>query len=308
MPSSSFTAKQLRITFTLANQIASANANDDFGPLVSSSAFNSAGDNQLVLTGLRMIVNVKAAGAPIAPTAQAQIFGMRQADMNLLTMLAWKPLGLQRNNMLIEANAGDGWVNVFSGQIIEAGPDYAGAPDVMLRVQAVSLYFENLNPAIPTSYTGATDVATIISNLASAMGKTFENNGVSVQLANPYLPNTLGEQLKTVCAQAGIDYYIDGDVIAICPRGQPRRSQQVLINANTGLIGYPTIDKVGIQFACLYNSGLRFGGPVHVESDVPKANGDWYIYSLDHHLESEKPGGAWFSSLGCSEFGRTVVL
>lgn len=287
----SFTKKRLRFTFTLSN----------------SSLFEGTNSNTLVIEGLRAIVNVKSAGFPIAPTAQAQVFGVRESDMNALTMLAWKPLGLQRNTMKIEANNGDGWVAVFSGQIIESGPDYDGAPDACLRVQAVSLYYERLAPAPPSSYTGAVQVATIVEDFALAMGYVFENNDVQAVLQSPYIPNTLAEQLRTVCDQAGVDLYIDGDVIAITPKGQPRQGQQVELNAQSGLLGYPKIDKVGITLQCLYNPGLRFGGPVNVTSDVPKANGSWYIYALEHYLSVENPGGPWFSLLGCSEFGRTVV-
>lgn len=291
MTVSSFTKKQLRATFELTNQ----------------ETFDGA-HNALTIAGLRIVANLKYAGAPLAPELSLQIFGMLQSDMNILTTLQYKPLAVNRNNVTLEANDGSGWSTVFSGQIITAGPDYAAAPDVVLRVHAITLYFEAINPAPPSSYTGQTDVAVIVQNIATTMGKTFENNGVQgVFLDSPYLPNTAAAQLKEVVEQAGIDLYIDGDTIAICPKGQPRAGTVVLLNAQSGLIGYPTIDNIGVHAACVFNTGLKFGGPVQIQSDVPKANGTWYIYALDHALESEKPGGMWTSQLGCSEFGRVVV-
>lgn len=291
MTVSSFTKKQLRATFELTNQ----------------ETFNGA-HNALTIAGLRMVAQIKNAGAPVKPEISLQIFGMLQSDMNILTALEYQPLGINRNNVKLEANDGTGWTTVFSGQIITAGPDYTAAPDVMLRVHAVTLYFEAINPAPPSSYPGQTDVAVIVENIATAMGKTFENNGVvGVFLDSPYLPNTAAEQLSEVVAQAGIDLYVDGDTIAICPKGQPRAGSVVVLNAQSGLIGYPTIDNIGVHAACVFNAGLKFGGPVQIQSDVPKANGSWYIYALDHTLESEKPGGLWLSQLGCSEFGRLVV-
>lgn len=291
MTTNSFTKKQLRATFQLSNQ----------------QTFDGA-NNTLTIAGLRMIANIRSAGAPLAPEISLQVFGMLQSDMNILTALQYKSLAVNRNTVTVEANDGSGWSTVFSGQIITAGPDYAAAPDVMLRVFAQTLYFEAINPAPPSSYTGQTDVAVIVENIAKAMGKTFENNGVEGNfLDSPYLPNTSAEQLKEVVAQANIDLYVDGDTIAICPKGQPRTGTVVVLNAQSGLIGYPTIDNTGVHATCVFNTGLKFGGPVQIQSDVPKANGTWYIYSLDHTLEAEKPGGAWMSQLGCSEFGRLVV-
>lgn len=294
MAVSSFTRKQLRLTFILAN---------------ANAVFEGTNSNVLTVEGLRAIVAIKSSGASTYATASAQIFGMRQADMNALTMLQWKADSAMRNQLQIEANDGSGWVNVFSGSIYEGGPDYSSLPDAMLRVEANALFIEGLIPSVPSSYTGATDVATIVSNIAAAMGRVFENNGVDIVLQSPYLPGTLRQQLDTVREAVDIDIYTDTDVIAITPKGLPRRTPEVRISPATGLVGYPTVDVNGLQMQTLFNPAYRFGGPVVVEStDVPRANGNWFIYSLDHYLESERPGGSWFSQLGCSEFQGTVIL
>lgn len=284
----SFSAKkQLRVSFTLAN----------------GATFEGTDANTLIVTGLRCIVNVKAAGASAWTAASVQIFGMRQSDMNALTMLAWKSDAMQRNRMIVEANDGSGWRNVFSGTIFEAGPDYSAMPDVALHVQATALFLESLVPNAPTSYPNPADAATIVSNLAAAMGRVFENNGVDVTLPPMYLAFTYPEQLRKVAEAAGIDIYDDGEVLAICPRGQPRRTPEVRITSSSGLVAQPTIDAQGVQLQTLYNPAYRFGGPVTIaDTDIPRANGRWFIYALDHFLESERPGGAWFSSLSCSEF------
>lgn len=285
---SSFAArKRLRVTFILAN----------------NAVFEGTNSNTLILDSLRCVVNVKASGATAWSTASVQIFGMRQSDMNGLTMLSWKSDATQRNRIIIEANDGSGWINVFSGTIFEAGPDYSAAPAVLLRVEANALFLESLIPSAPSSYPGPVDAATIVSNLAAAMSRVFENNGVDVTLPAMYLPSTYPEQLRKVAEAANIDVYDDGAVLAITPKGQPRRTPEVRITPAAGLIGYPCITVQGIVVQTMFNPGYRFGGPVIVEgTDVPRANGRWFIYALDHHLEAERPGGAWFSNLSCSEF------
>jgi len=285
----SFSRKRLRITFTLAN----------------NAKFEGTNSNVLVLEGYRARVYVKSAGDAVAPSANLQVYGVRQSDMNALTMLNWQPLGLQRNRVRVEANDGLGFATVFFGDIISSGPDYASAPDVFLGVQAVTAYVDRLRPVDPTSYTGTTDVATVINDIAIAMGYNFEDNGVNIKVNAPYLVNTLGERLRKFCFDAGVDLYIDSDTIAITLRGRTRRGQPVELNAKTGLIGYPTIDINGLQVQALYNPGFQFGGQVRISgSDVPRANGNWKIYTLDHDLQSEQPGGSWFSYMSLSTVER----
>lgn len=290
---SSFARKQLRVTFILANQ---------------NAVFDGTDSNVLTVTGLRTIVTVKQSGASTYATASVQVFGLRQKDMNSLTQLQWKDDAAMRNRLVVEANDGSGWVNVFSGTIYEGGPDYSSPAEPMLRAEANSLFIEGLIPAAPSSYTGATAVATIVSNIAAGLGRVFENNGVDIVLQSPYLPGTLRQQLETIRAAVDIQIWLDADVLAIAPKGAPRRTPEVRITPGSGLVGYPTIDVAGVQMQTLFNPAYRFGGPVLVEeTDVPRANGRWFIYSLDHYLESERPGGSWFSQLGCSEVQNTVI-
>jgi hypothetical protein len=296
----SFTKKQLRFTFTLAG---------DF-------VFEATGTNVLTLEGFRATAAVKAGGGTISTTAMLTIMGMAQSDMNALTFLAFDPRGLQRNEVRVEANSGDGWFTVFFGQIIEAMPDYSAMPDVFLRVEAVTGYIERVIPAAPLSRNGDVLITDVVKSIADAYGKNFEPNDVTGTVNNPYYPSTLGEQLRKFCEDVNVDLYQDVDVIAIQVRGKPRRLPVVNLTPTTGLIGYPTIDVFGIQVRCLYNSGIRFGGIVHVESDnrgtidrlfPAQADGDWWVYYVEHYLQSETPQGAWESQLGLGNFAQQRV-
>lgn len=296
----SFTRKLLRFTFVLSN----------------NAVFEGTGSNTLTVTGLRATVNTKGSGLPAFPEAEGRINGLRQDDMNALTALAnvvssGSPLPFQRNTVLIEADSGNGqgWSTVFAGQIVSAGPDYTGAPDVALRFFARAMFFESINPANVTSYTGATDVATIVSAIAAKIGKVVENNGVEgIMLDSPYFAGTLGDQLKAVAEQAGIDVYneFSDNVIAICPKGQPRRLPTWELSPASGLVGYPTLDSRGfIQAHAIYNPAFRFGGRLTIRgSDVPRANGEWLIGAMSNQLETIKPGGNWFSDLLCYPPGQ----
>ena len=294
MSGNSFTNKQLRVTFILA-------AGNQF----------SNNSNTLTVSGLRMGAIIETFQYPAFPECDVQIFGMLQADMNTLTDFATHYLLVSRNSIVLEANAGNGWSTVFAGQITSASPVYQQAPDVPLRVTARVLYYESINSAGPTSYTGATDVVQIISGLAARMGASFINEGVSgVVLENPYYPGTLGDQLTSVVQAAGIGIFYDyGPVgntgtsppvqIIITPRGQPRLIPTTSLTPQTGLDDYPVFDSQGWIFArSLYNPALKFGASVSISgSDIPRANASWVILQSSHTLDAITPGGLWATDM-----------
>lgn len=307
----SYTTKQLRVTFVLEN----------------NAVFPGTNSNTLKLSGLRMSLRTKSAGFPAFPEAELLVYGMALADMQALVSLAFQPNRWTQNSVLVEANSGNGWSVAYAGQILGCFPDYSGAPEVPLRLNARMLWYQSIAPAKPVSYTGATDVATIVQNLATQMGFAFENNGVDAQLSSPYFPGTLSEQLRAVCQAANIALYMDAagaqggsqeaqasPVIAIAPFGRPRDVPVWNISPKNGLVGYPMRDSAGfINLRTLYNPGYRYGGLLNLtESGITNAAGfpaydinvgNWLISRVAHHLEAVKPMGDWFSDLTCYPIG-----
>lgn len=309
--SNSFSQKQIRLTFTLSNG----------STFQGATTVSGQPANVLKLLGLRTLAHISAQGAPAFPQCDLIVFGMSQSDMAALSSLTFKPTGIQRNTVVVEADSGDGrgFSTVFAGQIVTAYTDYVGVPEVALRLTAQMGYFDQINPATPTSYTGSTPVATIISNIAAKMGYAFENNGVTTVLPRPqYFPGTLTEQLRDAVAAAGIDQYMEGgprggsivQTVAICPKGATRNVPTYNLSPSTGLVGYPTVDSRGyVRARALYNPAFRFGGPLTISGSVvvldelanrvinSRANGNWLIGQLSHSLDAFKFDGQWFSDM-----------
>lgn len=301
---SSFAQKLLRVTFTLSN-------NATFPGDASKPS------NQLQLTGLRCVAEITCQGAPAFPTATLAVYGMGQSDMNALSALTFEVTGVTRNTVQIEANSGDGggFTTAFAGQIVSAYVDYSGAPEVCLRITGQIAYFDQINPATATSYTGPTPAATVVSSIAAKMGFAFENNGVTTILPGaPYFPGTLAEQLRDATLQAGIDLYMEPgatvQTIAICPKGFSRKLSTFNLSPTSGLAGYPNVDSRGyIRVRAYYNRAFRFGGPLIISgSDVvidpnapqtlnSRANGSWMIGQMTHRLDAFKFDSEWFSDL-----------
>lgn len=282
--------KQLRFTITLG-----------------TGKFGSSNNNRIVLEGFRSVVDINKAGGMMMGTLHAKVYGVRQQDMNSITTLQWKPRTWIPNTVEVVAIDGESETLIFAGNIVNAWADYQSMPDVFLQIQAQSAFFGALKTIPPRSFKGSVDVASIFAQIATDLGLTFENNGVNLQVTDIYLPNTGLEQARDLTKACGCDMYIDDQTLAITPAYGPRTSPVPLISSQTGMIGYPTFDGVGVNFQTLFNPGVTFGGLINVVSDVEQAAGQWVVTSVSHRLEAEKPGGAWFSTIRGNTNGLAVV-
>lgn len=274
---------------------------------LGTGKFGSSNNDVVTLQGFRAIADIDKAGGMMMGTLRAKIYGVKQADMNSITTLQWKPGTLIPNTVEVFAIDGAAETLVFAGNIVNAWADYQSMPDVFLHIQAQSAFFNALKAIPPRSFKGRVDVPSVMAQIARDLGYTFENNGVTTQLVDVYLPNTGMEQAKDLARAAGCDLYLDDKILAITPPNVPRRVIIPLISPASGLVGYPTFDGVGVNFQTLFNPAITFGGSIKLETDVQQAAGEWVVTSVGHRLESEKPGGAWFSSVRGNANGLAVT-
>ncbi len=286
MSLNSFTSKDLRVTLILAG---------------TNQVFPGTNSNTLVLTGLRMSAKIKTV-ARMATQADIRIWGMTPADMNALTVAWANPPVVLDHLVIAEANDGNGWVQVFKGTIIEGQPEYRAAPDVYFHLLAVVAYFQKINAATPTSYPESVPADLAVLDIIRRMGFSGVATGEvgAVTLTNPYFTGTLFDQLQQVCQAAGADFYLLGDTILVTASGQPRTDQPaVVLNPDSGLIGYPVYERAGLNVDALFNPAFLCGTPIELTSSVPSATGRWYPFAIQHTLESLMPKGKWLSQLQC---------
>jgi len=262
-------------------------------------------NNQVVLDGFRAIVEVQKAGGQMMSTSTVRIYGLAQELMNQLTTLAFKAMSYIKNTIDVIVLDGDQQTLIFRGQIINAWGDYSGMPDVCLYIETQTGYFQQLELGDPLVYKGTANVSDLMLALAKKLGVPLESNGVTAKITNPNYGGSTIDQIRNLAADTKTDFYLDDTVLAICPKGLTRKrtARVPLITSQSGLIGYPTFDKVGITFNTLFNPSILFGSQIIMESDIPQANGLWQVCSMVHKLESEKPGGAWFTTVRCTGNG-----
>jgi hypothetical protein len=280
----SFTDKQLRVTFIMAG---------------TNQVFPGTNTNTLTLTGLRVSAKVEAV-ARLATQAEIRVYGMASRDMNAMTVAWANPPVVLDHMVILEANDGNGWVQVFSGTIKEAQPEYRAQPDVYFCVVGVTGYYQRIQPVAPTSYQETVDIGVAASDIIDRMGFTYVDGGADGVLTSPYWDGTLWDQLTDACKDAKADFYIQGKNIVVTPRGKPRTGEPaVILNKDSGLVGYPVYSGAGLEVQAIFNPAFACGAPIQLETTVPSATGQWFPIKMRHTLEANFPKGQWLSELQC---------
>lgn len=258
--------------------------------------------NTATLVGLRMQANCVVWGQAAMGTTQLRVFGLPLDMMNRLTTIGVINQQIRgQNTLTIEAGEKGGQLaTIFKGTIDQCWAEFAGQPDVVLNVSAFAGLNAALKPVPALSFKGSADVADVMKGIAAQNAWTFENNGVSVILANPNFPGTALEQVRQAAYAAQINYCLDRDILAIWPLKGFRTGNMPTISPTTGLVGYPTFTSNGVSLTTLFAPNARMGGQCVVNSQLTPANGTWNIISVIHNLECETPGGQWFTHLECA--------
>lgn len=279
---------------------------------LAAGSFNKDGDPDTVTfgAGYRIVCDIDAPGGEEYAVARISLFGASQDAMNRLTVINWQNLDFLRNVITIEATDSSGnFSAIFQGEIYEAQPDYDGAPDVPLVMEARSGLIASLTPAQAQAFAGTQPVATIMGVLAKELGATLENNGVTGSITDEYLPGSPLQKVRKLARHAGIQawYMPESGLLSIAPMGSPRTGNAVTVDAAHGLVGWPKRMHVGVNFTRLFDPNMAHGMKIKIASTVEPCNGEWYIIGMSHRLAANMPGGPWFTHFTSAGY-KVVVL
>lgn len=280
MPNTSFIKRRLQVRLTLAK-----------------GSFGSG--NTVVIDNHAMRVSVEKLGPPDFAKASVEIFGMNLDDIEQLTSLSFHPFKLTRNYINIFAGDDEsGLSQIFAGSITAANGDLSGCPEHKLKIDAEVGFWGRVTAQGPNVINGTQAAASFIETQATKAGMTFSNEGVSDALKNCVFSGSPVEQARQAAKQIGADLLIDDDEMILLPRQGNRKGNAVLLNKESGLLGYPAITSNGIECKSIFNPAFRFAGLFVLESIVPKASGTWRVIKLTHKLSAHDPSdGSWESSI-----------
>lgn len=311
MSAPGLTQKLIVVTFTLGDAVAGPNAGQP-------QTFTGTSSNTVKLSGLRCSAQVVFAGGATLGALALAVYGMTLSQMNQLSTLGMQVIITQKGTVTVEAGDVNGLSTVFTGTINNAFIDFSAMPAVCLRVEATAGLYSKVAPATPTSYAGTTSAATAIQTLAFKAGVAaglggygFENQGVTAQISNPYLWGSYWDQMGQLAKAAHCHLYLDTarstPTVVIWPIGASRGGQVPVISKDTGMVGYPSFVQSGVRVKTVFNPQVSYGTNVNVQSKLPQATGMFYVYRIDHDLDSTTPNGNWFSILDCYVLGYIPV-
>lgn len=290
----SFTRRRIDLKFTLG-----------------AGSFGEGG-NSVEITGLRCSANIVKAGQAAMSSLSLTVWGMTLDQMNKLTVLNTLQYTNGVPNMITVLAGDDTGVSVaFRGNIKEAWADLHAAPDASFHVAALNGGYDSIKPADATSYRGDVNITTILKDLGGRMDppRKLEDNGVSVILRDQYLAGTLVEQARIAAEAAHVNMYLDDtDLLAIWPQNGERKLAPVTLSPETGLVGYPAFSQNNVILRTLYSKTAAIAGPINVKSSLAQANGHFVAAKITHSLDSEMPGGQWFTDLECGIPGQDAPI
>lgn len=273
----------------------------------------SSGGNTIIIndperlgnnTGLPITVTVDKPGQPDPNSAGVSIFGLSEDNLKQLVSLSFLPRTSQHNLISIKAgDLGAELSTVFQGEISSAWADFNGAPNIELKIEALSGFYPQRIVAAPLSVNGTASAAELIAQQAAQIGYSFINQDITTQVRNAVFNGSPIEKSRQIAKQIGAQLIIDDKTIILKAGDTPRTGTAPLLSAESGLLGYPKFTQDGITVECIYRPDVQFGGLVKVESIVPGATGTWQVTKLTHNLSAYTMGGAWKTILDGSYVG-----
>jgi hypothetical protein len=290
----------------LSNPIKSAQSHTSFFKrklkiilTLQKGSFKGGEGNAYSISDLAMSVRVDKLGPPDFGKASATIWGLPLEIMEQLSTLNMHPLFVRRN--YINIYAGDdtqGFNQIYAGTITKASGDFNSAPDVRFNIESQIGFFGAVTAQGDNVVNGTQSASTFIERQVKLAGFTFKNEDVSGTVKNAVFTGSPIEQARQCAKQIGAELVLDDDKAILIKNGASRKGNAVLLKADTGLLGYPTMSQNGIDLKCIFNPNLRFAGIIKLETIVPKCSGQWRIVKLSHTLDSNLPnGGKWESAI-----------
>jgi len=288
----SFTQRQINVQFDLAQ--------DSF----------PGGSKTLALNGYRILATIATSiQGPLATySLSLRIFGMKMADMNLLSLAYSKGVVFRTNQVQVFAGDVGGLQHtVFAGTIYGAFIDISDSAEASFVVSAQGGLFERANSAAANTYPGTQDVASIIGGLAAQMGMGFQNHGVTAKLSGQYLSGTLMDQIERVATAAQTVVLLDNNVFHIWPNRDAPNFPEINLSSASGMASYPKFEECGICVRAEWNPLFLYGTVVNITSSIPRASGAWQLTQVTHDLSTLMPDGPWFSELHLFSLGFSNV-
>jgi hypothetical protein len=258
----------------------------------------------MALKGHRVQLSLLAMPSEAGGKLSMRVYGLPLSAINeLLAISNVANAAIGRNILHVDAgDAGKPLSRIFTGGILHSWGDFTQQPDVNLVIEASVQADAGLTVVQPFSYKGSIPVATVMQGFAKQEGWAFLNNGVTGMMRNPVFNGGLKDQYASCAQHAGIGCVVVAGTMVIYPKGAPVNSvgsdTMPILSPKSGMVGYPAVTNQGINLRAIFLPGMYPSSPFEIrDSQIPTANRVWFASKVTHLLDSQTPGGSWFTDL-----------
>lgn len=255
----------------------------------------------------RMSITVSQGGNQFG-NAKVIIYGVPMDAMNQIARLWLETLTPSATDKLrIDVWDGANFVPFFSGVITWSAVNASNAPQVALEIEANDSAVGMIQPASPYAQEGPVLMKDALEAVLGPIGLVveFAETVPVYQLVKVRLNGTPIEQAgQLLSAFPDLTWYVNLQRFLVRPVNGPLGGVPVVVNKNTGMIGYPVYSTSGITVAMLFDPRVRPGVALDIQTSFDFVNRTkWVAAVLQHNLEPNTPGGQWITQIAAQSYG-----
>lgn len=200
---------------------------------------------------------------------------------HLLTKLTpFAKLARKGTVMLEVGRVSTGLTKLFQGSIVSAM--IGQPPDIVVALKCKTGYYFN-GTLCAVSHPACTSLQSICRQSADSMGLSMSFEATDKQIANYNHTGPMGAHVRKIAESGGVTAFIDDNELVVTNKGEPRKLHNLVVNADTGMIGVPSFTECGLQCKMLLDTKLRIGGKIEVTSKVnPAVNGTYTAFKIQY--------------------------
>ena len=273
------------------------------------------------LSDLHYTFQIKQADKETPQYANIRIYNLSQKTLNSFQANEYTSIVLQAG--YVNGNYGV----VFDGDIIQARKGRDNPTDTYLDILA-AVGYDDLQKSVNMTFAAGSDAQDRANAVAGVMGASLKmydfNSGVKLPRGKSVY-GMARDELHTIAATAGYSYFYDkrGN-ISFVPLESAIPGTATVINADTGMVGWPEQTQKGIKVKTLLNPLLDVASLIQINNSsilvapaqpgyqwvpvLPNISDDgiYRVYVIEHHGDTR--GNDWYSEIiGLSANGDTGI-
>lgn len=184
---------------------------------------------------------------------------------------------------------------LFEGQAFASNPSQP--PDIALTFKSFAQNYLLGNMGA-FSAPQISSMKSICEQIAKSNNLTLDFQAKDKNIENYSFTGASLKQIDKINQMGGVVAFVDNSTLIVLDSNTPRKSQKVLINSATGMVGVPEITELGVRVRMLINNEIKVGDPVTVKSVInPATNGDYFIFRLSFEIASREEPFYWIMDL-----------